>query len=62
MEKNRCAKATLIASANLGEAAAFLATDDGFSTGVLYESQRPVYQPDLKETKSLKEIEASFEL
>ncbi|NVJ91265.1 MAG: 2-oxoacid:ferredoxin oxidoreductase subunit beta [Methylocystaceae bacterium] len=55
-------KGDISASANLGEAAAFLATDDGFSTGVLYESQRPVYQPDLKETKSLKEIEASFEL
>lgn len=55
-------KGDISASADLGEAAAFLATDDGFSTGVLYESQRPVYQPDLKETKNLKEIEASFEL
>ncbi len=46
----------------LAEALSFLASDDGFSTGVLYETQRPVYAPDLKETHSLKEIETSFEL
>lgn len=47
---------------DLGKAAAFLATDDGFSTGVLYETARPVYQPALEENHSLSEIEASFEL
>jgi len=46
----------------LGEAMAFLATDDGFSTGVLYETQRPVFAPKLEEKYSVKDIEASFEL
>ncbi|GGF68034.1 2-oxoglutarate synthase [Terasakiella brassicae] len=46
----------------LAEAMAFLATDDGFSTGVLYETQRPVYAPKQEEKYSVKDIEASFEL
>jgi 2-oxoglutarate ferredoxin oxidoreductase subunit beta len=46
----------------LAEAMAFLATDDGFSTGVLYETQRPVYAPKLEESYSVKDIEAGFEL
>ncbi len=47
---------------NLSQAAAFLARDDGFSTGVLYEVQRPVFQPALQEKHTLQEIEESFEL
>jgi len=46
----------------LAEAMAFLATDDGFSTGVLYETQRPVYAPEMEEKMTVKDIEASFEL
>jgi len=46
----------------LAEAMAFLATDDGFSTGVLYETQRPVYAPQMEEKMTVKDIEASFEL
>ncbi|WP_417831610.1 2-oxoacid:ferredoxin oxidoreductase subunit beta [Terasakiella sp.] len=46
----------------LAEAMAFLATDDGFSTGVLYETQRSVYAPKQEEKYSVKDIEASFEL
>lgn len=46
----------------LAEAMAFLATDDGFSTGLLYETQRPVYAPDMTEGLSANEIESQFEL
>ncbi len=46
----------------LAEAMAFLATDDGFSTGVLYETQRPVYAPNMEEKQSVSELEAQFEL
>ncbi|SCA55623.1 2-oxoglutarate ferredoxin oxidoreductase, beta subunit [Candidatus Terasakiella magnetica] len=46
----------------LAEAMTFLATDDGFSTGVLYETQRPVYAPDMEEKMSVSDIEESFEL
>lgn len=46
----------------LAEAMAFLATDDGFSTGVLYETQRPVYAPKLEEKHTVKDLEAQFEL
>lgn len=46
----------------LADAMAFLATDDGFSTGVLYETQRRVYAPDLEAKQTVHEIETSFEL
>ncbi|NVK17178.1 MAG: 2-oxoacid:ferredoxin oxidoreductase subunit beta [Methylocystaceae bacterium] len=55
-------KGEITETGDLGTAAAFLATDDGFSTGVLYETQRPIYQPSMEENHSLSEIEASFEL
>jgi len=39
-----------------------LLADDGFSTGILYQSQQPVYEPDLTEKETLDEIEARFAL
>jgi len=53
-------KGEIVGSNQLAEAATFLATDDGFSTGVLYETQRPVYAPVKEEKYTMKEIEESF--
>ncbi|WP_135080655.1 2-oxoacid:ferredoxin oxidoreductase subunit beta [Terasakiella sp. SH-1] len=47
---------------SLAQAMSFLATDDGFATGILYETQRPVYAPEMSEKQGLADIEASFEL
>lgn len=58
--KKMVRKGEIEGSTQLAEAASFLATDDGFSTGVLYETQRPVYAPDLEEKYTMKEIEDSF--
>ena len=46
----------------LAEAASFLATDDGFSTGVLYSTNRPVYKPEMEEKQSVTDLESQFEL
>jgi len=53
-------KGEIEASDQWAEVAAFLACDDGFSTGVLYKDERSVFQPDLIETYSIKDIENSF--
>lgn len=53
-------KGEIDATADRGAAAQFLATDDGFSTGVLYETQRPVFQPAMDGTAEIADLEAAF--
>jgi 2-oxoglutarate/2-oxoacid ferredoxin oxidoreductase subunit beta len=53
-------KGAIVGSNKLAKAAAFLATDDGFSTGVLYSAERPVFQPELNVKQTVEDIAQTF--
>ncbi len=47
-------------AASPAQAAHWLMTDDGFNTGILFETERPVFQPALACSGSLTGLEAEF--
>lgn len=45
---------------NVGRAARWLMTDDGLNIGILFIGDRPVYQPDLRESAAVADLESEF--
>ncbi|MBK8176281.1 MAG: 2-oxoacid:ferredoxin oxidoreductase subunit beta [Rhodospirillales bacterium] len=58
--KTTVRKSDLTATSSVAEAAKWMMTDDGLSTGVLYIGNRPVYRPALQESATIDDIETSF--